>query len=342
MTAPDGPVLIVTMDDDSHADIMVEELNRRGVEVVRFHPEDFPVRSSVSLFQAGDGWDGELRTQGRSVLLSQVRSAWFRRPQDPVLSDAVPPSLKEFSLLQARDVLWAMYALLDDRWLASPHALRWAELKPLQLQAAARVGLRTIQTLVSNDREAVEQFRRRLAGEQAECAVKSLRSTRVITYDTKVWLPHTARWPADLSPDALDGIELTPAIYQRYLRKRLEVRAVVIEDQVLAASVDPSLDELSADDVRRGELTRHWQPFHLPADVAAALVRLTAGFGLHVSSSDLILTPDDELVFLELNPNGQWLWLDLYAGLPLVRMVADVLCGSFDNTTGREHDRQLI
>jgi hypothetical protein len=39
----------------------------------------------------------------------------------------------------------------------------------------------------------------------------------------------------------------------------------------------------------------------------------------------MILTPDGEFVFLELNPNGQWLWLEEELGLPLVASMADLL-----------------
>ena len=42
-------------------------------------------------------------------------------------------------------------------------------------------------------------------------------------------------------------------------------------------------------------------------------------------ASYLIVTPAGEFVFLELNPNGQWLWLELALGLPLVTSMADLL-----------------
>ena len=44
------------------------------------------------------------------------------------------------------------------------------------------------------------------------------------------------------------------------------------------------------------------------------------------------MTPDGEFVFLELNPNGQWLWLEYELGMPLVATMADLLT---KNYTGR-------
>jgi len=48
-------------------------------------------------------------------------------------------------------------------------------------------------------------------------------------------------------------------------------------------------------------------------------------FGINFASLDMILTPEGEFVFLELNPNGQWYWLEVELGLPLVQSLADLL-----------------
>jgi hypothetical protein len=48
-------------------------------------------------------------------------------------------------------------------------------------------------------------------------------------------------------------------------------------------------------------------------------------FGINFASIDLIVTPSGEFVFLDLNPNGQWLWLEVELGLPLVAAMADLL-----------------
>ena len=59
--------------------------------------------------------------------------------------------------------------------------------------------------------------------------------------------------------------------------------------------------------------------------MGAALRRVMERFGLNFASLDMIVTPDGEFVFLELNPNGQWLWLEYELGLPLVAGMADLL-----------------
>ncbi len=40
---------------------------------------------------------------------------------------------------------------------------------------------------------------------------------------------------------------------------------------------------------------------------------------------DFILTPTGEYVFLENNPNGEWLWIQINTGLPIAEALADKL-----------------
>ncbi len=39
--------------------------------------------------------------------------------------------------------------------------------------------------------------------------------------------------------------------------------------------------------------------------------------GIKFGAFDFILTPDNQLVFLEINPNGQWYWIEKLTGLPI-------------------------
>lgn len=53
------------------------------------------------------------------------------------------------------------------------------------------------------------------------------------------------------------------------------------------------------------------------------LVRLIKSFGLTFGAVDLVLTPSDDLVFLEVNPNGQWAWLEVLTGAPISHAFAE-------------------
>jgi hypothetical protein len=87
--------------------------------------------------------------------------------------------------------------------------------------------------------------------------------------------------------------------------------------------MDSQADEKSRIDWRGGDPVH--EVFVLPEHVEASIHRLMDSFGLNFASLDMIVTPEGEYVFLELNPNGQWLWLEFELGLPLVSSMADLL-----------------
>src|SRR5439155_11640005 len=66
-------------------------------------------------------------------------------------------------------------------------------------------------------------------------------------------------------------------------------------------------------------------PHQLPDDVAQRCVALTERLGVRYGAVDLILTPDGRYVFLEINPNGQYLWIEELTGLPISDAIRDLL-----------------
>ena len=74
----------------------------------------------------------------------------------------------------------------------------------------------------------------------------------------------------------------------------------------------------------------------------AAIHRLMDSFEINFASLDMILTPEGEFVFLEINPNGQWLWLEEELGLPLLTSMADLLTTNYSyEGPGVEYERDI-
>jgi len=43
--------------------------------------------------------------------------------------------------------------------------------------------------------------------------------------------------------------------------------------------------------------------------------------GLNLGAFDIISDEDDTLDFIELNPNGQWYWIEIITKMPVVRAI---------------------
>ena len=328
-------MLIVTEPLDAHADFVISALKQRDVPVFRFHPEEFPVHAQISIGGgSGTTWSAEIRTPLRSLHLREARAAWLRRPGNPVVDPALRAETREFAVEQARSTLSALYALIGDRWLSHPETMRAAADKITQLHRAAAAGLAVPDTLLSNEVDRVAGFHTDNVRSGRGTAVKSLWVRTPVSYDGSMRVPLTARWPDNVDPSQIDSIRLAPAVFQEYVPKSREIRAVVIGGHVFAASVDSQAIPAARHDVRGATNKASYEPYDLPGDVRAALLELVSGLGLRFCSADLVLTPDGRHVFLDLNPNGQWLWLELEAGLPLSAAMADVLAAGIPEPPG--------
>ena len=109
-------------------------------------------------------------------------------------------------------------------------------------------------------------------------------------------------------------------------RVSCDVRATVVDADVVAVAIHSQERSISRVDCRRNNMQgMKYSLVDLPDSLARSLVRLTGSYGLHFAAIDLALDRTGRYWFLELNPAGQWAWLEQRTGLPLRRRLADLL-----------------
>jgi glutathione synthase/RimK-type ligase-like ATP-grasp enzyme len=312
-------VLIITNELDEHADAVVLELNKRNIPVFRFHPDDFPHACSISIEIQDGRIEGEISNQYRTVAFKDICAAWYRRAQNLFTESTSLTSTKidNYVKAQSTSTLTTLCHGLQTFWVCHPHKLRRADIKALQLAEASKAGLKTPYTMISNDLARVAAFVDGLG--EKECAIKPLIALGV-SDEQGYRLPLTTTLPKGHS---LDSVALAPTIFQPYVHKLAELRCVVIGEKIFSARINSQASEDTRKDWRGGD--SQLEPFSLPGHVEAAIHRLMGSFEINFASLDMILTPEGEFVFLEINPNGQWLWLEEELGLPLVASMADLL-----------------
>lgn len=322
-----GVVAILTQRFDPHADPVIEELTRRGVEVVRFDTGDFPVDMRIQATTARDGWDGLIRLQpeagGRTLELERVRSIWYRRPSWFRFADTMPTHQRSFARGEALAALGGILRTLDCRWVSHPDALAVAAYKPLQLVRAARLGFPVPETLITNDPAAARAF---LDEHGPDVVYKTLGLQQVTGPDGMEQVVFTSAVAPHLG--SLDRVTNTPCCFQKVVKKRTELRVTVIGDRVFAVAIDSAGSDpanLPVIDWRADLRGASYSPFTLPPAIEDACRELVAGYGLAFGAIDVIVTPDDDFVFLEINANGQWRWLEEETGLPMTDALIELL-----------------
>lgn len=320
-------VLIITRSDDNESvSFVAQAVERKGGKVIRFDTDRYPTEVRLSAYYGRDDEERlTLTNDGDEFDLREVTAIWHRRlnfgGRLPLTLDR---QLRHASLTETRAAAQGLLASLDAFRMDAVHHIRHAENKQLQLQVAREVGLDIPRTLTTNDPAAVAAF-------AAECeggmVTKMLSSFAVYEGGRELVVFTNPVKPEDLAD--LSGLSLCPASFQEAVPKALELRATVVGECILTASIDSQSSERAAHDWRRDGLRmiQDWRPYELPHEVKEKILRLMDYFVLNYGAVDLIVTPDGRHVFLEVNPVGEFFWLERNPGLPVSDAIADVLLG---------------
>lgn len=318
-------VLVLTRSDDQGVDVVLERLRQRGARAFRLDTDRFPTEIRLIVEYGRSAPRMQLLTADEEVAISEVSAIWHRRLHiGGLLPGEMDGQLRGASQLESRATLMGMVASLQCFYLDPVSNIRHAQNKQLQLQLAQQLGLVIPKTLITNDPDSVRQFYR---GCEGNVVAKMLSSFAVCEEGQERVVFTNAVKAEDL--EDLESLRFSPMTFQERISKALELRVVLIGDRVFTASIDSQEYERSRVDWRRDAVARldAWRPFDLSDEVAGKLQTLLDSFGLQYGAFDLILKPDGQYVFLELNPTGEFFWLDRIVGLPISNAIADVLAG---------------
>jgi glutathione synthase/RimK-type ligase-like ATP-grasp enzyme len=330
-------ILILTEDADPHADHVEAKLRQRGAELFRFDPGRFPTRASVSVSYAGDGLFGvALESDGTTVDLTDLTAVWYRRPQPPVPHDDVTdPATRTYLAEECKTVMNDLWHALSCLVVPAPPAvIRRAELKMAQLATAGRLGFELPPTLVTTCPRAFRAFYRQHGGN----VISKLPSSTLYRLTGATFNRYTLV-VSTRDVGHARALRRGPVIFQAYVPKRLELRVTVVGSRIFAAEIHSQHTRRTRHDWRRYD---HYQTpirrHSLPDEVARRCHRLVAELGLCYGAIDLVLTPDGRYVFLEINPNGQYLWIEEATGLP----ISEALCDLLIDRAGRTADQAPV
>lgn len=195
---------------------------------------------------------------------------------------------------------------LPCHWVNHPDDLVRAAYKPYQLSLALRCGLRIPRTLVTNDAREARAFFEECSG---RVVYKSLGAGVLSTDPREALALYTSQVRSeDLAEEA--EVRATACLFQEEVAKQFELRVTVVGDSLFTAALHSQECEAARVDWRRGVDDLRHTTHELPSAVAAQCLALVRRLRLRFAAIDMILTPDGGYVFLEVNPNGQWAWLE--------------------------------
>jgi ATP-grasp ribosomal peptide maturase len=313
-------VLILTRDLDPSADQIVTALRERGVPVFRVNTRWFPTGLRLTARIRGGRWAGTLATDQRTLDLEQIRAVWYRAPEAFAMPETLNAAEAAHARVEAKYGLGGVLASLPGRWCNHPSRAADAAYKPVQLARAAQCGLQVPETLIGNEAGPVHEF---AAG---GVLVSKLVGGMALDEDgvRKNVFTHRVS-EAELAD--LRGIEHTAHLFQRWVPKHVEARVIVIGDQVTAAEITAH-SAAGYVDYRADYPALSYRLIAPREDVVTGIRQLMHQLGLLYAALDFVITPDGDWVFLEINPSGQYGWIEAATGAPLTSQLADLLSGA--------------
>ena len=317
-------ILIITHSTDNESIARVREtIARKGGHTIRFDTDRYPTEVRLTAYYAPGDERLTLTNEEGEFDLREVEAVWHRRISfGAQLPKTLDKQLRHASLGETSAAAHGMLASLKAFRMDHLRHIRHAENKQLQLQVARELGLDIPRTLTTNDPTTVRAF-----AESCENGiVTKMLSSFAIYEEGKELVVFTNPVKREELED-LSGLNLCPATFQESLSKSLEIRVTVVGQRVMSAAVDSQVSARATHDWRRDGLSmlQDWRPYTLPIEVAEKILRLMDHFSLNYGAIDIILTPDGKHVFLELNPCGEFFWLERSPGLPISDAIADVL-----------------
>lgn len=316
----DRQVLIVSSILDTATDQVIKRLLSRGVPHYRINTEELPFTRTMTLDLRAEEEFDSLCFEGKKNL--NPSSIWYRRVRSPARPENMENSVYEFCLQENRAALLGNISGFNTRWMSHPAEVWRSELKPYQLQLARTIGLPTPKTLITNDPNLIRQAFTQFDG----MIVKPCRSGHVV-----VGGKERSIFTSRLLSEHLQYVEearLSPAIYQELIPKRFDIRVTVVGREVFSVAIHSQTDPAAEVDWRN--TTNPDLPhtsIKIPAELEEKILVLMSRLGLSFGAIDLVETPGGDYFFLEINPNGQWLWIDDKLQLGITDAVADWLAG---------------
>ena len=307
---------IVTLHEDLHAHVIRDAIQtRHGARCVILESDEVARSGALNWSPQAHCAPTLPIESGDRIDVRELDAIWWRRPSGRPW-DRSRPGLEEIVEPQAVEVVrndclagfqGVLFSEFSGVWVSHPDATRRAENKLLQLHVATQVGLRVPRTLVSQDPVAIRAF----------CARQP---TIVKTLAGAVGVPLLAH---EVQPRILDddeALRLSPAIYQERIEGRDHLRVHMFGSQVKTARL--RCDELDW----RVHLDRtEVEPHGLPADVERRLRKFMEILDLRMGVFDLKIDAAGDIVWLEVNPQGQFLFIEGMSDMKLAAACGDFL-----------------
>ncbi len=301
-------LLAISTPNDQHAALALFALRRNGYDASFWCPADMPLfeRASIHLGGAETGRPNRLIVDRREF--GAFDTVLFRKYASAQLPDDMHPADRAVAQREFRYFIDGCFSLVaPNGFWANPWISLFASGKVAQLKVAAELGMKIPPTLISCDPSEIRDFVAR-AG-PGGVIFKSFAPALWVDGAGRSMTAMTAELTAEVLQDDA-ALSHAPAIYQHKIAKSHELRVTMFGGFGVFARLDSQANPFSALDWRAGGSALPVEPMAADERLRSACAKLMKRLDLNFGCFDFIVDELGDIIFLEVNPAGQFLWLE--------------------------------
>lgn len=325
-------ILILSCDGDFSTDIVIDWLCYYQVAYIRINSFDF--LNSPFLYEIQKDGTYTLKIGGENIDTKLVNVIWFRKfgffrssvqyNDIEKLVDSYTVSHLSAEFTKILDAF--IYIFKDKYWLTNPKYIYLN--KTNVLHDAQECGFNIPRTILTNSKSYLMELmkdKRLISKSVLDQFVARLGKDKHMMYTTEI------------NNDDIENLPdmFLPSLVQELVEKKMEIRSFYIEGKCFSMAILSQKDPQTQLDFRKYnfEKPNRFIPYQLSIAQEESVDRLMKKIGLNCGSLDFIVTQDDSLVFLEINPTGQFGMVDFPCNYGLHQNIAETLI---------KHDGKII
>jgi glutathione synthase/RimK-type ligase-like ATP-grasp enzyme len=307
-------ILIISFPEDPHAQAVIDHLQQMKAPYHLMDLARFPQKARLTCRHDETGSHHYYSEEGHDPLnLDDIRAVWWRRPQPFELHDDLGES-GHFAENECKEAIEGLWSVIERHavWINSPLFDEAAHKKTYQLALARDLGMRLPATCITNSPKQARRFveeRDQLIYKPFAGTVQEWRETRLLKEADKT---------------QLDQVRHAPVILQDYIDGP-DYRVTVIGQHIFPARIDASKGDYPVDfrlNSKNVSITPEQLPEKLEQQIHALMERLNLVYGAIDFRQD---KQTGAFYFLEINPAGQWLFVEDQTRQPIAQTLAEEL-----------------
>ena len=310
-------ILIIGDLEDPHVSKIYSLLKKKGEHPIVLNPFK---GSENSISYTYDPLSIRIKAQGNSIEIKKIKSVWWRLKPN---LNSIPETQEEFERTKFINREWQLtleplkHFLKECFWINRREVDALCRNKPYQLNLAKDEGFKIPKGIISNNSNDVQE---RIGGFK-QVVYKPL-SYYIVPPDRILYSSIMTKAEVKLK---VNNIKQAPCIFQEYIDKDFELRITIVGQKVFPIKIQSQQNNASKFDWRKDQINVDYEIFDLPVRIEQKLLNLHKRFEIFFGAYDFIVDPQGEYYFLEVNPAGQWLWMEEIVNLNISESIVEAL-----------------